>query len=130
MQVVVEGKSVLSHGSVERLFSGMAKRRVADVMDQGERFDQIAVESELGGDRSRDLRDLDRVRQSIAKVVGVAARENLGLRFQTAKGAGMDDAVAVALKVVAVGMGKLGITASAGIFYVDGIVGELGIGNQ
>jgi hypothetical protein len=63
-------------------------------------------------------------------VVGVAARENLGLRFQTAKGAGMDDAVAVALKVVAVGMRRLGMAASSGIFYVDGIVGELGVRGQ
>jgi hypothetical protein len=42
----------------------------------------------------------------------------------------MDDAVAVALKVVAVGMGRFGMAASAGIFYVDGVVGELGVGGQ
>jgi len=63
-------------------------------------------------------------------MIGVAAGENLGLRFQTSEGAGVDDAVAVALKIVAVGMGRFGIAASAGIFYVDGVVGELGVDGQ
>jgi hypothetical protein len=84
----------------------------------------------LGGDGTRDLRDFDGVGQAIAKVVGVAAGENLGLRFQTAEGAGVNDSVAVALKIVAVGMGRFGMAASAGIFYVDGVVGELGVGGQ
>jgi len=84
----------------------------------------------LGGDGARDLRDFDGVGQAIAEVVGVAARENLGLRFQAAESPGVDDTVAVALKVVAVGMRRFGMAASAGIFYVDGVVGELGVSSQ
>jgi hypothetical protein len=38
----------------------------------------------------------------------------------------VDYAVAIALKVVAVRMSGLGMAASAGIFYVDGIVGRAG----
>jgi len=121
---------MFAHRCVESLFSGVAEGRMADVVDQGQRFDQVTVQSELGGDGTRDLRDFDGVGQAIAKVVGVAARENLSLRLQTAEGAGMDDAVAVALKIVAVGMGRFGMAASAGIFYVDGVVGELGVGSQ
>jgi hypothetical protein len=70
------------------------------------------------------------VGQAIAEVVGVAAGENLGLRLQTPESAGMNDAVAVALKVVAVGMRRFGMAASAGIFYADGVGGELGVSGQ
>ena len=95
-------------------------------MHQGQRFHQIGVQSKLRGDGARDLRDFDGVRQPVAEVVGVAAGENLRLRFQPAKGAGMDDAVAVALKVVAVGMRRLGMAASARVFHAHSVVGEHG----
>ena len=76
------------------------------------------------GDGPRDLRHLDGMRQPVAEVVGVTAGENLCLRFQPAKGARMDNTVAVALKVVAVGMRRLGMAASARVFYADRIVGQ------
>ena len=126
VQVVIERKPVLAHGGVERLFSRVAERRMAEIVHQCERFHQIGVQSKLRGDGARDLRDLDGVRQAVAEVVGVAAGENLSLRFQAAKGAGMDDAIAVALKVIAVGMRRLGMAASAGFFYAHRIVGEHG----
>ena len=56
------------------------------------------------GDGAGDLRDFDGMGEPVAEVIGVAAGEDLGLGFQAAKSAGMDHAVAVALKVVAVGM--------------------------
>ena len=97
VQVVIEGQSVLAHGGVESFFSGVAEGRMADVVHQGKRFDEIGVESELRGDGAGDLRDFDRVGQAVAEVIGVAAGENLGLGFQTAEGAGMNDAIAVTL---------------------------------
>src|SRR6266404_458247 len=115
---------MLAHGGVERLFSRMAKWRMAKVVNQGERFRQIGVQSKLRGDGARDLRDLNGMSQPVAEVVGVAARENLRLRFQTAKGAGMDDTITVALKVVAIRMRRLGMSASAGVLYAHRIVGE------
>src|SRR5580704_342753 len=57
-------------------------------------------------------------------MIGVAAGEDLSFRFQAAKGTGMDDTVAIALKVVAVGMLRLEMTASAGVFDAHRIVGE------
>ena len=124
---MVEEEAVLAHGGVKGFFPGMSKGGMANVMDQREGFDEVAIQSELRGDRPRDLRHFDRVGQAIAKMIGVTPRENLRLRVQTPKRAGMNDAVAIALKVVSVGMRRLGMTASAGIFYVDGIVGELGV---
>src|SRR5260221_7825815 len=126
VQIVIEGKPVLAHGGVERFFSRVAKRRVAEVVNQGERLRQIGVQAKLHGDGARDLRDLNGVSQPVAEMIGVAAGENLRLRFQAAKGAGMDDTVTVALKVVAVGMRWLGMAASAGVFYAHRIVGEHG----
>jgi hypothetical protein len=38
----------------------------------------------------------------------------------------VDNAIAVALKIVAVGMGRLGMAASAGVFDAHRIVGEHG----
>ncbi len=76
------------------------------------------------GDGARDLRDFDGVGQPVAEMVGVAAGENLGLGFQPAKGARVDDAVAVALKIVAIGMLGLGIAPSAGLLHVNRVVGE------
>ena len=115
MQVVIEEKAVLAHGGVERLFAGVPKGRVADVVDQGQGFDQIDIQVELGGDGAGDLRHFDGVGQAVAEVIGVAAGENLGLVFQPAKGAGVDDAVAVALEVIAIGMLGLGDSGVRGI---------------
>src|SRR5208282_556778 len=124
VKIMIERESVLAHGGVERFFSGMAEWGMAEIVDQGERLHQIGVQSKLCGDGARNLRDLDGMRQPVAEVVGVTAGENLRLRFQPAKGAGVDDTIAVALKVVAVGMRRLGMAASAGVFYAHRIVGE------
>jgi len=123
---MVEEKAVLAHGDVEGLFASVSEWRVADVMYQGERLDQIDVQTQLSGDGSRDLRDLDGMGQAIAKVVGVTAGEDLSFSLEAAKRPGVDDAIAVTLKIVAVGMLRLGITASAGLLHPHGVVGEHG----
>ena len=130
VQVVVKAESVGLHGFVEGTFASVAEGRVAEVVGQGEGFHQIGIELQFVGDGARDLADFQSVGEAVAKVVGVAAREDLRLRFQTAEGAGMNNAVAVALKVVPVGMRRFGIAASAGVFCADGVVGELGVGSQ
>jgi hypothetical protein len=66
------------------------------------------------------------VSQTIAKVVGVAPGKDLGFSLKTAKRSGVNDAISVALKVVPVGMLRLGITASAGLLHPHGVVGEHG----
>ena len=45
-------------------------------------------------------------------MVGEAGGEDLGLVLQPPEGAGVNDAVAVALEFVAIGMGQFGITAA------------------
>ncbi len=97
---------------------------MTDIMDQSQRLDQVDAQTELGRNGSGDLRDFDRVSQTIAKVVGVAAGEDLGFRLKTTERSGVDNAITVALKIVAVGMLRLGITASAGLLHPHGVVGE------
>ncbi len=102
----------------------MSKRRMPDVVHQRQRLGQIDIQIERSGDGARDLRDFHGVRQAGAEVVGVAAGEDLRLVLQPAKGARVDDAVAIALEWIAIRMRRLGIAASARIFDADGIRGE------
>src|ERR1017187_6175701 len=62
--------------------------------------------------------------EAVAEVVRVAAGEDLGLCFEAAEGAGGNDAIAVALKGVAVGGGGVRGAASAGAFDVHRVAGE------
>ena len=82
---------------------------MADVVRERQRFGQVFIEAERGRHRPGDLRDFDGVRQAVAEVVGDAGGEDLRLVFQPPEGAGMHDAVAVTLEVVAVGVRQLGI---------------------
>jgi hypothetical protein len=46
-------------------------------------------------------------------VIGISSGEDLGLGFKTAKGARVNDAVAVALKIVAIAVRRLGMAPSS-----------------
>jgi hypothetical protein len=124
MQVVVKEISVLAHCDVVCFFAGMAEGRMTNIMNQSQGLDQIDVQAKLSRDGSGDLRDLNGVSQTIAKVIRVAAGKDLGFCLKTAERSGVNDAIPVALKVVAVGMLRLGITASAGLLHPHGVVGE------
>jgi len=90
---------------------------VADVVYQRQRLGQIFIQAQRRGHRAGDLRDFDGVSQAVAEVVGKARREDLGLGFQAAKCARVDNAIAVALERVAVGVLGLGITAAQAAFH-------------
>ena len=75
-------------------------------------FGEIFVEAEHRSGGARDLRDLDGVRQAVAEMIGEARREDLGLGFQAAKGARMNDAIAIALEGIAVRMLRFRIAAA------------------
>src|ERR1700751_781528 len=117
---------MLTHGAVEGFFAGVTEWRVAQVVHQGQCLDQIYIQSKLSRDGAGNLRYFDGVGQAIAEVVGIAASEYLGFGFETAEGAGVDDGVAIGLKVVAIGMPGLREKASAGLFHAYGITGEHG----
>ena len=82
-------------------------------MRQGEGFGKVLIQTEAGGERTRDLRYLKRVGEAVPKVIGNGGREHLGLIFEAAEGPGMHDAVTIPLKVVPVRMRDFRITPAA-----------------
>ena len=85
------------HHVIERFFASVTERRVAQIMRQRQRFREILVQRQRPGDRARDLRDLQAVRQAGSIVIALVIDENLGLVLQPAECAGVNDPVPVAL---------------------------------
>ena len=77
---------------------------MADIMNKGKRLSQIFVQLENICQRAGDLRHFNGVCQAIAEMVAQVWRKDLRLGFQTAKSAGVYDAVAVPAKGTAIGM--------------------------
>ena len=93
--VVVEAAR---HQRVDDALAGVAERRVAEVVAERDRFRQLLVQPQHFRDRARDLRDLERVRETRAVVVAGRREEHLRLVLQPAERLAVDDAVAVALE--------------------------------
>ena len=76
LQVVLKA-AVLGHAFVQRVLSGVAKRRVAQVVRQRHGFDQILVKTQGAGNGATQLRDFERVRQAGAEQVAFVVQKNL-----------------------------------------------------
>jgi hypothetical protein len=98
MQVVVEPPPMMRKAAVERPLPRMSKGRVADVVDQRKRLGQVFVQAKLGGSGAGDLRDLNGVGQTAAKVVRGATGEYLCLPCQPAEGTRLHDTLPITLK--------------------------------
>src|ERR1700685_4666583 len=83
VQIVVEGEAVRAEALIEGLLACMAKGRVANVVHKGERFGQLRIEAKGRGGSAGDLRDLKRVGEPTAEVIGLRiarqVREDLRL---------------------------------------------------
>jgi hypothetical protein len=88
-----------------------------DVVRQGQRFGEVFIQAQHSGHGARDLRDLNGVRQPIAEMVGEADGEDLGFIFEPPERACVNDAVAVALKRIPVGVRKLRIAAATTLLH-------------
>ena len=73
MKVVVEAVAELLHLAVQFLFAGVRERRMADIVNQRQRFRQVFIQPQRVRDRSRDLRHLDGMGQPVAEMVGKPA---------------------------------------------------------
>ena len=60
VQVVVKPVTIRAHQFIELPLAGMAERRVAEVVRQRQRLGEVLVQAKLAGDRTGDLRHLDR----------------------------------------------------------------------
>ena len=93
--VVIEAAG---HQAAEHALAGVAERRVAEVVAERDRLGQLLVQAQHLGDRARDLRDFERVRQPRAVMIAGRREEHLRLVLQAAERLGVDDAVAIALE--------------------------------
>ncbi len=89
----------LGHGSVERVLARMPERRVAHVVPEPDRLDEILVQPERPRDDARDRRRLERVGHPRAVVVALGVDEDLRLPLQPPERLRVDDAVAIALEL-------------------------------
>jgi len=108
---------VALQAGVERVLAGVAEGRVAQVVRQRDRLDQVLVQAQAARDAAPELRNLERMRQPGAEQVALVVQEHLGLVDQATEGGGVDDAVTVALESVARGGGRLGIAPPAALIW-------------
>ena len=95
---IVVKAAVRLHQRVQRFFSGMAERRVAKVVRQSHGFGQFNVQIERSRDCTRHLCNLDRMRQTSAKIIALVFNKHLRFMLQTPKSACMNNPVAIPLK--------------------------------
>ncbi len=88
---------------------------MAEVVRQRDGLGQVLIQPQRAGDVARDGGHLHRVREPRAEVIAGAVEKNLGLVFEPAEGAGMNDAVAVALVMRAPFGRRLRMLAPAGV---------------
>ena len=93
--VVIEAAG---HQLAQHALAGVAERRVAEVVAERDRLGQLFVQAQHLGDRARDLRDFERVRQARAVVIAGRRKEHLRLVLEAAERLGVDDAIAIALE--------------------------------
>jgi hypothetical protein len=89
---------VASKDLIENRFAGVTERSVAEIVAQRSRLREVLVEAEGTRNRARELADLEGVGESSARMISDVGHEDLGLVLETAKGASVEDAVAITLK--------------------------------
>ena len=89
------------------MLAGVAEGRVAEVVAEADRLDEVLVEAQGARDGARDGVDLERVREARAVVVALGRDEDLRLVLEPAEALGVQDAVAVALERAAQPAGHL-----------------------
>ena len=132
LQVVLEPAMGL-HAPVQRILPGVPERGVAEVMGQRDRLHQVFVDAQRPGNRTPQLRHLQRMREPRAKQISLVVQKNLGLVNQPTECRRMHDAVTVTLVVVARGRCRLRVAAPARKRRVAGIarqrraLGQIGL---
>ena len=120
MTVMVEA-AVRSHAGVERFLAGVAKGCVAEIVAERHRLGELFVEPQRLGERARELGDLYRMGQARAEMVAFVIDEHLGFVGEAAEGGRVDDAVAVALEIVAGRRRRFWVEAAQGTGGIGGV---------
>ena len=98
MEVMVEAPPMTSEATIQRSLPRVSEGWMTDVVNQCKRLREIFVQAKSGCSGPGDLRDLNRMGQTAAKMIGRPARKDLGLPRQPAKGAGLHDALTITLE--------------------------------
>ena len=93
--VVVEASG---HQAIDDPLARVTEWRVSEIVAERDGFGELFVQAQHLGDRARDLRHLEGVREPRAVVVAGRREEDLRLVFEPAEGLAVDDAIAIALK--------------------------------
>jgi hypothetical protein len=95
------GLEVVPEPRVERgdhLLAEVTEGRMAEIVPQADRLDQVFVEAERPGDGPRHLGDLERVGQADPVMVALGCEEYLGLVTQAAERLAVNDPIPVHLE--------------------------------
>jgi hypothetical protein len=92
------GESKLSENFIQGLFSGMAKRGVADVVAKSDGFDQVFIQGQGSADTAGNLGDFQAVGEPSSVVVTLWFDEDLGFVLEASKGLGMKNTISITLK--------------------------------
>ncbi len=104
---------VVAHAVVQGVLPGVTKRGVPQIVGQGNGFHQVFVPDQGARHRAGQLRHFQGMGEAGSKQVALVVQKHLGFVDQAAKRRGVNDAVAVALMVVAGGRGCFRVTAPA-----------------
>ena len=97
LQIVFEA-TVVIHAGVQRVLSGVAEWRVAEIVRERNCLHQIFIQTQVACDRASDLRHFDTVCQTSAKQIAFVIDEHLCLVLETAKRCRVNDPIAIALE--------------------------------
>jgi hypothetical protein len=122
MSIVIEAADIFRH-RIQRFFTGMAERRVAQIVGQRHRLGQILVSLKRAGQAARQLRHFQRMGQPGAVVIALMLHKDLRLVLETAKRRGVNDAVAVAAVAATGGAFGFGIKTAAALPWAGGVGG-------
>jgi hypothetical protein len=98
LEVAKARAEALAQAGVQGRLADMAEGRVAEVVAEPDRLDQVLVQAQRPRHGSRHLRDLEGVGEPCAVVVALGGDEHLRLVLEPAEGLGVDDPVAIALE--------------------------------
>ncbi len=97
LRIVIEA-AIRCHQCVQRVFAGVAERRMPKIMGQRHGLGQFLIQPQRARNGPGHLRHLDGMGQARTIIVAFVFNENLGLVFQPPKRAGVNDPVPVPLK--------------------------------
>ena len=106
--------------AVERILARVTEGRMAGVVAEPDRFDEILVQAQRARDDAGDRRRLERMRHARAVVVAGRVDEDLRLPLQSPERLRVKDPVAVTLEGCADRAFCLGLRPATGLVRADG----------